>query len=141
MKRVISLVLALMLMLGLCACKGKKDLNKIIPEAEKTVSELKAIDDIAYAFSSEYSESDKIFTIILKVDMDRIIELYDQYNLDWSNDQTISGMYNLLHNEKQQKENLAKARAEVEPLFEGTDVKVRTIFRDDIFDSGDKEYN
>ena len=65
MKKALSLLLALVMCLSLCACGAPKTFDKAVEKAEEKLEKWDSQNYNGYSYSSTYPESEKTFSVIM----------------------------------------------------------------------------
>lgn len=123
MKKAITLLLALVLCLSLCAC-GKPNVESCVLNADMMVSNHTPYLEGCYTFSGEYLEEENTYVIMMCIDEVRLDEILAESNEDYTEVLRTVFISKLDSDTETISFELQALRDSVEPLFEETDVAV-----------------
>ena len=123
MKKAISLLLAFVLCLSLCAC-GKPSIESCVLNANTLVSRHEPYLEGCYKFSGEYLEEDNTYVIMMCVDDAKLDDMLADSNEDYTDLIRTIAINKLDSDTETISFELKAIQDSVEPLFEKTDVTV-----------------
>lgn len=129
MKKIVSMILVLAMCLSLCAC-GTQSVDSCVQKADKIVNQHKSTQGAAYGFRGEYFEDMKYYVIVMYVDKDLVDEVLEDSNEKYKEALREFAIQNLDNSTDTIKEELANLYEQVAPIFEKTDIQLRTAYYD-----------
>lgn len=129
MKKTLTLLLALVMCLPLCAC-GTPSVDSCVQKADEIVNQHECTQGDAYGFRGEYFEDLGSYVIVMYVDKDLVDEVLENANEKYKEvirEMTIQNLDNAADTIKNELSNLYEL---VAPIFKKTDIQLRAAYYD-----------